>query len=249
LIAVTALVGLIFGHVLDLIFDRVYTDQPVSGPLYRCSACRSPLRPVFFLPLAGNVLFRGSCPDCGERLPWRALLLPGGCALLFALSYAVFDELGPALLGGFFASIFLLLTLTDLDRRLLPNRIVYPSILLAAALSWAWPDSSVVEVLAGGAVAIGIAAFLLLFSLPFGANAFGMGDVKLIILIGFVAGFPSVLIAVFGGTLAGGAGAALLLLLRLKTRRDYIPHGPFLALGAVVGLFWGQDIWDWYTGS
>ncbi len=198
------------------------------------------------MPLAGIIAYRGSCPDCGGRLPWRAMVLPAGGAVLFAASYLVFNELGAGLLGGFFASIFLALTLTDLDRRLLPNRIVYPSILFAAALSWGWPATSVIEIFAGGAAAVGIAAFLLLFSLPFGANAFGMGDVKMIVLIGMVVGLPSILIAVFIGTLAGGAGAALLILLGLRSRRDYIPHGPFLALGAVVALFWGQDIWDWY---
>jgi prepilin signal peptidase PulO-like enzyme (type II secretory pathway) len=196
----------------------------------------------------GIVVAGGACPDCGARLPWRAMLLPLGSALMFAASYLVFDDFWPGLLGGFFASIFLLLTLTDLDRRLLPNRIVYPSILVAAALSWVWPESSVLEVLAGGAVAVGIGVFLLLFSLLFGENAFGMGDVKMIILIGFVVGIPSVGIAVVLGTFAGGVGAAILLLFRVMGRRDYIPHGPFLALGAIIAMFWGQDIWDWYVG-
>ena len=105
------------------------------------------------------------------------------------------------------------------------------------------------EILAGGAVAVGIGVFLLLFSLLFGENAFGMGDVKMIVLIGFVVGIPSVGIAVVLGTFAGGIGAAALIALRLKSRRDYIAHGPFLALGAVIALFWGQDIWDWYVDS
>jgi len=156
--------------------------------------------------------------------------------------------LGPGLLGGLFATIFLTLTLTDLERRLLPNRIVYPSILLAAALSWGWPDNSVVEVLAGGGVAVAIAALLLLVSLPFGRGAFGLGDVKMIVLMGFVTGLPSVLIGVFVGTIAGAVAAAFLIITGLRSRRDYIPHGPFLALGAVVAIFWGPQIWDWYRG-
>ncbi len=97
-------------------------------------------------------------------------------------------------------------------------------------------------------MAVAIALGLLLFSLPFGASAFGMGDVKMIVLIGFVVGLPAVVVGVFVGTLAAGAAAALLVVLGLKSRRDYIPHGPFLALGAVIALLWGQDIWDWYLG-
>lgn len=142
--------------------------------------------------------------------------------------------------------MFLLLTLTDLDRRLIPNRVVYPSLLIALVFSWAWPDTSLAEILAGGLVAVAIAVALVVFSLPFGAEAFGMGDVKMIILIGLVVGLPAIIIGVFIGTLAAGVAAGLLLLLRKKSRKDYLPHGPFLALGALIALYWGQDLWDWY---
>jgi leader peptidase (prepilin peptidase)/N-methyltransferase len=174
------------------------------------------------------------------------LLLAPGSAVLFVASVLVFEDLSGGLLGGFFGAIFLTLTLTDLERRLLPNRIVYPSILIAIALSWAWPDSSVIDVLAGGLVGIGIAASLLILSLPFGAGAFGMGDVKMIVLIGFVVGLPAVAVGVVIGTIAAAVVSGALILFRVLGRRDSIPHGPFLALGAVVAMFWGQDIWDAY---
>ena len=326
-----AAVGLALGQLLDLLFDRFYTGERLSDPLYRCFSCKSRLRPVFALPLAGFLWSRGRCPDCLAPLPLLALVLPGGGAALFVASYFVFDELGAGLLGGFFATIFLTLTLTDLERRLLPNRIVYPSIVIAAALSWAWPDTSAVQILAGGGVAVAVAAVFLLLSLPFGANAFGMGDVKMIVLIGFVVGLPLIFVGIFFGTMAAGVIAAAIWLVRrfrgpirsrksllitpqeglafqwgegivrigkdryvsagtgvavddsinyvfvdktgtvasntigypahsvrvarlttsqgeivdfIDDRGHYIPHGPFLALGAVVALFWGEDLWD-----
>lgn len=249
LIALAAAVGLLMGHLLDLVFDRFYTGESIGGALWRCSECRAPFRTVFLAPYVGFLQARGRCPDCGRPLPVRALVLPAGGAALFAASRLVFDEdFGGALLAGFFATVFLALTLTDLDRRLLPNRIVYPSVLLACALSWGWPDTSVAEVFAGGGAAVLLAAALLALSLPFGKGAFGMGDVKMIFLMGLVLGVPAVLPALFIGTLAAGAVALLLVATRLRGRRDYIPHGPFLALGAVIALFWGHAIWDWYTG-
>jgi prepilin signal peptidase PulO-like enzyme (type II secretory pathway) len=90
-----------------------------------------------------------------------------------------------------------------------------------------------------------IAAAMVLISLPFGSGAFGMGDVKMIVLMGFVLGFPSVFVGVVLGTLVAGAAAVFLLATGLRGRRDYIPHGPFLALGAVVCIFWGQDLWPY----
>jgi prepilin signal peptidase PulO-like enzyme (type II secretory pathway) len=78
---------------------------------------------------------------------------------------------------------------------------------------------------------------MFLFSLLFGAEAFGLGDVKMIVLIGFVVGFPAVVFALFLGTIMAGLVAGVLVVTRIRTLRDYIPHGPFLALGAVVALF------------
>ncbi len=242
-----AFIGLLLGHALDLAFPGLYTDAPLGGPLYRCATCRAPLRPAAALPLAGFLWRRGRCPDCGARLPWHALVLPAGAAALFAASALLFDDFGAALLAGTFATVFLVLTLTDLERRLIPNRVVYVSILIAAAFSWAWPDTSVVEIFAGGLTAVALAAAMLIVSLPFGANAFGLGDVKFIFLMGFVVGLPAVIVGVFVGTLAAGVAAAFLIVTGLRSRRDYMPHGPFLALGAVIALWWGQDIWDWYV--
>jgi prepilin signal peptidase PulO-like enzyme (type II secretory pathway) len=159
----------------------------------------------------------------------------------------VFDGWRATLLGGMFATIFLVLALTDLDRRLIPNRVVYPAMLLALAMSWGWPDVSAGQVFAGGLTAMALAAALVALSLPFGANAFGMGDVKMIVLVGLVVGIPSVLVGVVLATMAAGAAVTVLLALRLRKFGDFVPHGPFLALGAIVALFWGGAVWDWYV--
>ena len=240
---ITALVGLLMGHVLDIAFDRLYTDAPLGGPAYRCPHCRARLRPLYLLPVLGPLWSRGRCADCGRPLPLHAFVLAPGAAALFATSQLVFDGLGPALLAGFFATIFLTLAFTDLERRLLPNRVVYPSIVLAAAVSWAWPEVSVAQVFGGGAAALVITSVLYVA----GRGAFGFGDVKLSVLMGLVVGFPSVLVGMFMGAFAAGVFVLPLVLLRVLDRRDYIAYGPFIAAGAVIALFWGDAIWDWYS--
>src|SRR5712691_3769915 len=111
-IAVAALIGLGLGHVLDLAFDRFYTDEKPIAPLYRCSICRSKLRPVFAVPVLGVLWSHGRCPDCLAVLPMRSVVLPAGSAALFVISYLAFDQLGAALLAGLFTTVFLLLTFT-----------------------------------------------------------------------------------------------------------------------------------------
>jgi leader peptidase (prepilin peptidase)/N-methyltransferase len=244
---IVAVIGLANGQAIDLLWGRFYTGQQVLRPVRRCSNCQAPTSPVLTLPLVAGLVWKGrQCPNCGEALSLRSAVLPIAGALLYLISYAVFDDhLGAALLGGFWATIFFTLSLTDFETRLLPNRIIYPGIVVAIALSWGWPDTSVVEVLLGGLVAILIAGAMLLFSLPFGQGAFGMGDVKMIVLMGFVLGVPSVFVGVVLGTFVAGAAAASLLATRLRSRRDYIPHGPFLAIGAIVAMFWGHDLWPY----
>jgi prepilin signal peptidase PulO-like enzyme (type II secretory pathway) len=244
---IAALAGLLFGHVLDLAFVRFYTGEDPAGPLRRCRACDAPFRARFAVPLAGYATSLGRCPDCRAALPLRSVILPLGGAALFATSFLVFDEVLPGIAGGVFATLFLTLTLTDIERRLLPNRIIYPSILLALALCWVWPDASVAEIIAGGVAGLALGIGLYVVSLPFGKGAFGLGDVKMIALMGFVVGPASLLVGVLVGSVLGGLIAGTLILGRLKSRRDYMPHGPFLALGAVIALFWGPELWDIYT--
>ena len=252
--ALAALLGLLLGHALDVFFDRLYTDEPLGGPVHRCPYCRQRPRPIHLVPIA-TVLWsrpdrrpsgRGRCPDCGRWLPLHAFLLAPGGAALFAAAELIVDGFGPALLAGFFATVFLALTFTDLERRLIPNRVVYPSILLAAALSWAWPDRSVAHSVAqafgGGAAALVVTSVMYVL----GRGAFGFGDVKMSTLMGLVVGFPSVLVGIFIGAFAAGGFILPLVILRVLHRRDYIAYGPFIAIGAVVALLWGDPIWDWY---
>lgn len=245
---ISVALGLMLGNLDALVFNGLFRGESFGHNLYICPTCRVRLRSVLnSVPLLGFLGGRGRCTSCGAQLPYRLIVLPLGGAALFAISALAFDSFGSALLGGFFAIVFLTLALTDIDRRLLPNRIVYPSIVIAIAVCWAWPDHSVLQILAGGFAAVVIAGALLLVSLPFGADALGMGDIKMMILIGFVVGLPATLVAMFIGTFAAAVFAGLLIVTGRRSRRDYMAHGPFLALGAITALFWGVDIWGAYA--
>src|SRR5438132_1665279 len=105
-LVICAVAGLLLGHALNLYFGRLYTTERL-GPPFMCPACKSKLRARFYLPLIGYYASLGKCPDCDEKLPARALILPLGGAALFAASSLVFHSLGAGLLGGLFATIFL----------------------------------------------------------------------------------------------------------------------------------------------
>ncbi len=173
------------------------------------------------------------------QLPWRGLILPLTAAALGMAAARALDEASAALLATLFGTLFLALAVTDLERRLLPNRLVYPGLVLALALSWAWPDRGVVQALAGaffGLVVLGVAYVAM-------RGGLGAGDVKLAALIGAVVGFPGVALALSLGAIAGGVAAAFLLLSRLARRGQYMPYGPFLVAGGLTALLLGERLW------
>ena len=241
---VAALIGLVVGHAVDLSLDRSYSDSPLTGPLTRCAACQSPVRVLHLLPLVGYLLHLGRCPHCRQRLPLRALLLAPASALCFALAALATDACDATILTGIFCTIFLALLFTDLERRLIPNRIVYPAAVLAMAVSWAWPDRNVAQVFAGGGLAFAIVVIVYALS----RGGFSPGDVKMATLMGLAAGFPAMTAGLFFTVIIGGVVALVLVLTRIAGLRQYMPYGPSIALGAIISLLWGGTIIDWYTG-
>lgn len=171
----------------------------------------------------------------GRRIDWRTLLTIAVSAAAFGLLTIRFDAqpLAIALFGAWFVTLVVGLA-TDLDQRLLPDALTLPVIPVALlyALSGQNPlvgDQIVLAI----AAAILIPAVLYLPSIPFGAGAFGMGDVKLLIGIGLVAGGERALSGVLVGLVVAGISLAVLLVARRIGRRSYVPFGPFLIIGAL----------------
>ncbi len=170
------------------------------------------------------------------RLP----LVVAGTALLGGASGLAFGFTLEALIAALFCWILVILTRTDFEHRLLPDKIVLPGVVAMLALRTI--DEPSIEWLLAALVAA-LALFLVVLVHPRGL---GMGDVKLSAFLGAGLGV-SVIVAMFVGFFAAFVPALVLLVRRgAGARRDAIPLGPFLALGGVVALFWGDDILDWY---
>ena len=135
-------------------------------------------------------------------------------------------------LGAGFGACFLALAWSDLRRRIIPNRIVYPALVLALAASGAWPDRGFAEALAGGLGTLAVAIAIRGLS----GSGLGGGDVKMAALAGAVVGYPGVLSAGLWTATTGGMVAAVLLATRRADWRARVPYGPFLALGAIAAL-------------
>jgi leader peptidase (prepilin peptidase) / N-methyltransferase len=205
--------GLLLGLVAGPFADRVATNAPARLPLF-------------------------------ARAPFsrRVLLVAAATAVFGAWAGLEFGFTFEALIAAVFCWVLVVITRTDLEHRLIPNRVVLPGALLMVAAR-TLDDPSLGWLLAG--IGAGLVLFLIALAYPRGM---GMGDVKLAAFLGAGLGL-AVIVALFVGFLAAGV-PALVLLLRHggAARKRAIPLGPFLALGGIVALFAGDQILDWYVG-
>ena len=245
-IAVAALGGLLVGSFLNVVIARLPEGESLMHPGSRCPHCGHPVRPYDNVPVLSWLWLRGRCRDCGEPISARYPLVEALTGVLCALVVVSKGADEDAWLGIALVLTLVPITFIDLDHRIIPNRIVGPSavvalVILALTDVDALPDHLIAAVAAGG--------FFLLAALAY-PRGMGMGDVKLAALLGLYLGSsvaPALLAAMLSGTLVGGAiiarkGVA-------EGRKTAVPFGPFLALGALVGLFAGPEIVDWYRDT
>jgi prepilin signal peptidase PulO-like enzyme (type II secretory pathway) len=140
---------------------------------------------------------------------------------------------------GLYVLALILLFATDLDQRLLPDVVTYPLIALALVgfvLGVGPYVHDLPELGFAAAAAVGVPLFLYLLSIPFGAGAIGLGDLKLLVSVGLLGGPLRLLVGLIGGALIGAVAIVALIVLRRITLRSYVPYGPFLIVGAMWAL-------------
>lgn len=244
-VALFAVLGLVVGSFITVLVHRVPRRESIVHPGSRCPACGTPLRAIDNVPVLSYMLLRGRCKACGHPISIAYPLVELGSAALFVTAALVFEDLFRAALVAPFLTLMLAVALIDARFRIVPNRIVYPALLLFAA-------AIVVGDLAGARVdAVRSALGMLGYSLPLFLMALavphgmGMGDVKLVALIGLVLGslgLAYVVVAAGMGIVAGGLGAIIAMVALRYGRKQQIPFGPFLAAGGVAAALGGSQI-------
>jgi leader peptidase (prepilin peptidase) / N-methyltransferase len=236
LAGIAFLPALAIGSFLNVVAARVPLRRSVASPGSACMACETPIAWYDNLPLVSWLLLRGRCRSCGAAISWRYPAVELTTALLCAACFWKFGLSWDALLASFFCAVLVVLSSIDLERRIVPNRIVLPAAgVVLVGQTLLHPS---VEWLAGG---LGASLFLFLAALAY-PRGMGMGDVKLALLLGFMLG-RTVPIALFVGMIAALVPSAVLFARHgAAARKMGIPFAPFLAIGGVVALFAGHTL-------
>lgn len=261
-----ALLGACIGSFLNVCIYRIPNELSVVRPRSFCPSCAKEIPWYLNIPVFSWIMLRGKCAFCGTKIASRYLFVELLTAMFFLMVYAAWCVPGflhltplhaPAQIPVYwlFISGLMLGSFIDLDHYILPDRVTIGGMILGPLLSMLVPE------LQGEAIwwralmksGLGLAAGFGLFFLigvigerVFKKEAMGFGDVKLMGAVGAFLGWESVLFTLFVSSLLGTAVAGVLLALKRVNLKDVIPYGPYLAVGAVIWLFWGRALLGLY---
>jgi len=255
LIAVYAAVfGSIVGSYLNVVIYRLPLRISTVRPRSACPACGAPIRALDNLPVLSFLLLRGRCRACGAGISWRYPAIEIAAAMLFVGCYLAFEHLEEVLLAAVFGCLMIVLAMIDFDHMILPDRITWPGIALGflchaalvakLGLPWRHMLGPLFGALLGGGLTLAIYGAWWLVRRDEGM---GLGDAKMMALIGTFLEWQGLLVAFFFAVLAGSiVGLVLILLRRGEGLRTRLPFGTFLAFGGLIALFAGRALISWY---
>ena len=268
-VLMAGLTGLAVGSFLNVCIDRLPAGRSIVAVPSHCEVCHHRLNVLDLVPVFSYLWLRGKCRYCSARVPRRIPIVEMATGALFAFIAYWFGQSTETLVVMAYASVLIVVFVIDLEQGLILDVITHPSMVVALLItSWgplgegvstlaAYQDASLGLLLGGG----------VLFAIYKIANwvvkrwrveveteegeatgevALGFGDVKLGALLGLMLGFVPTLITLEISFIVGGIVAILLMLFKIRGRKDVIPFGPFLAGAGIIGLFWGQGISNWY---
>jgi leader peptidase (prepilin peptidase)/N-methyltransferase len=244
--AVAAILGAIVGSFLNVVAYRLPRGESLLHPPSACPSCGTPIKPYDNVPVLGWLWLRGRCRSCGAPISPKYPIVEAVTGLLCAACVLKFGADQDVWLPLVFVLLLVPITLIDLEHHIIPNVLSAIGAVAALALVLAFQTDDLTEHIIAALAAGG---FFLIAALVYPAGM-GMGDVKLAGVMGLFLGravAPAIFAALIAGTVVG---AVVIARFGAKDgRKKGIPFGPWLAFGSLVGLFWGDEIVDWYLDS
>jgi leader peptidase (prepilin peptidase)/N-methyltransferase len=242
------LVGALIGSFLTVCVYRLPRGESIVWPASHCPGCHSKIAPYDNVPLLSYLWLWGRCRTCQQAIPLRYPIIELLNGLGYVLILWQFGATPAALVYAFLLSSLIAVTWIDLSHQIIPDVITLPGIVIGlVAASTILPTgllNSLAGILAGGGL-----LWLLAWVSPyiFGKEGMGGGDIKLMAMIGAFLGWKPTLLTIMVGAMVGSAVGLSLILFKVIRRDDYVPFGPFLAIGAVLSLFFHHEIVTWYV--
>ena len=248
--------GAVVGSFLNVCIGRIPNGESIVQPSSHCPKCKTPIRLYDNIPLISYLFLRGRCRACGERISSRYFVVELLTALL---ALALFDRFGfgfSFVVSLVFVAALIVIAFIDLDVRIVPDVISLPGIILGLAVSVIGyfvvskpsgiipsPFSSFIGILAGGGFLLATAW---IYEKITGVEGMGGGDIKLLAMIGAFLGWPAIPVTLFFASLVGSIVGIAYMVATGAGRRFALPFAPFLCSGALLFIFFGENLIQFY---
>ncbi len=242
--------GATIGSFLNVCIYRLPLKQSIVSPPSACPVCGRRLPFYDNMPILSYIILRGRCRGCGVSFSIRYLTVEVLTAIMAVAVYVIFGPTPESLVYFLFVSALIVITFIDLEYQIIPDVISLPGIGvgLLASLFLVLPGvmNSLIGIIVGGGLLYLVATSYYLLT---GREGMGGGDIKLLAMIGAFLGWKGVIVTIFAGSLVGAILGSLLMAVKGRDSKYAIPFGPFLALGAVIYLFAGEDLIELYMAG
>jgi len=246
-----SLISIVFGGIvgsfLNVCIFRLPKEESIIWPGSHCPHCKTPIKSYDNIPLISYVLLRGKCRQCHGSISLQYPLVEGITALSSLLLIMKFGLSVTYLIYFAFVAALIVITVIDLYHQIIPDVISLSGIgvglLASLTVSQINFMNSLLGILCGGGSLFLVAT---LYQWLFKREGMGGGDVKLLAMIGAFLGWKAVIVTILLGSLVGSVTGIILMVLKGKGFKYAIPFGPFLSFGAVVALFYGESLINWY---
>ena len=249
LFIISFIFGAVVGSFLNVCILRIPAEKSIAYPPSHCPKCHSPIKWYDNIPMISYLILMGKCRSCKERISFRYPLIELLTALFSLAAALMFGPTLTYLVYFAFVSSLIVITFIDLDHQIIPDIISLPGIPLGFLASFIVPEITYKESLIGIVIGGGL-LLLVAIAYEFIAKKEGMGggDVKLLAMIGAWLGWKAILFTLFVASLSGTLIGGAFMLIHKQGRHYAIPFGPFLSMGALLYLFFGEPIIYWYLG-
>ncbi len=238
-----AALGLIIGSYLNVVIHRLPRRTSTILPRSRCPSCQALIRPWDNIPLISYLVLRGRCRSCRAAISWRYPLIEALTACCFVLCHRAFGNSWATGVAILYCCLLIVLAGVDAEHFILPDVLTYPGMLAGLLVGLLTPWISWQQSLLGMAVGGGVLWIVseVWFRLR-KVDGLGLGDVKMLAMIGAFIGWRGVAVTLFVSSLAGSLVGLGLILMGRMNLQSRLPFGVFLALGGLVALFGGPRL-------
>ena len=230
--------GLAIGSFLNVLIFRLPLDQPITYPPSHCPRCNAPLKPADLIPVISWIRLKGRCATCGDPIALRYPLVESLTALAFAGAWLATGTWADAVRIAILFALLIAIAFIDLDHQIIPDTLVLAVFLWGLFWQIVMPAISWWQALGGFALGGGV----LLLAAVISRGGMGGGDIKLLAAAGFILGPAMTGMALFISVLIGSIVGVTLIVKGIRKRKEFIPFGPFLAVGISISLLWGPQL-------